>query len=396
MEIFEATTGLAVSSDWRKSLSPAGPYDHAPEINSSNTDLDGAGEFLQQQADSKGVFRYAGYAGEGYPGGKKSSTAYTDRRVLPAVQAVLVNGRSIFLGLYDTQGYNPTQLTRYYEYVTAMNGMRQDYHNADLRTGSLTSQLLDLLNVRYLLLDRSLPPDRDDVVSLTAGRKLVFQNKLVSVYENHNAFPHAWIVHDIVASTEDAALALVAGGSLDLHTTAVIEGDAPPLASLPDGAVDRAMVTKYEANRIEISASTAADGLLVVSDVYSKGWNAYVDGNRVDILPTNYLFRGIPLTAGEHSVVLRYEPTSLRIGVALSALAILAMLIAFAAFLIPPGLGRWRSYSGKSERSTGAERLQSTEGNEQDQKTSSMNRTGGDEWLSCNRGSHTTITSSSA
>ena len=210
------------------------------------------------------------------------------------------------------------------------------------------------------------------------------------------AFPHAWIVHDIVPSTDNASLELVAGGTLDLHTTAVIEGDAPPVAPLSEGAVDKATVTKYEANRIEISALTSADGLLVVSDVYSKGWNAYVDGKRVDILPTNYLFRGIPLTAGEHSVVLRYQPTSLRLGIALSALAILAMLIAFAAFLIPPGRKRWRAYSGKSGRSTGAERLQSTEGNAQDQKTFSMNRTGGDEWLNCNRGSHTTITSSSA
>jgi hypothetical protein len=396
IELIQAPTGISIINGWWRQFHPTQPYRQAPGINSSTADPGGAGEFLQQQGESEGVFRYAGYAGEGYPGGGRSSTTYTDRRYLSPVQAVLVNGRSIFLGLYDIQGYNPVQLARYYAYITAMNGMRQDYHNADLRAGGMNSQLLDLLNVRYLLLDRSLPSDRDDVVSLTTGRKLVFQDKLVSVYENPNAFPHAWIVHDIVPSTEDASLELVAGGTLDLHTTAVIEGTAPLVAPLPDGAVDQATVTKYEANRIEISASSASDGLLVVSDVYSKGWNAYVDGKRVDILPANYLFRGIPLTAGVHSVVLRYEPTSLRIGVALSALAMLAMLIAFSAFLIPPGRRRWRANSGKSERSTGAERLQSTKGNEQDQKTSSMNRTGGDEWLSCNRGSHTTITSSSA
>ena len=189
IELIQAPTGVSIINGWWRQFHPTLPYSQAPGINSSTTDLDGAGAFLQQQGEKEGVFRYAGYAGEGYPGGGRSSTTYTDRRYLAPVQAVLVNGRSIFLGLYDIQGYNPVQLARYYAYITAMNGMRQDYHNADLRAGGMNSQLLDLLNVRYLLLDRSLPSDREDVVNLTTGRKLVFQNKLVSVYENPGGIP---------------------------------------------------------------------------------------------------------------------------------------------------------------------------------------------------------------
>lgn len=56
-----------------------------------------------------------------------------------------------------------------------------------------------------------------------------------------------------------------------------------------------------------------------------------MDGERVDIVPTDHVLRGIPIPAGAHTVELRYAPASLRLGLAISAVAALAMVITFAA-----------------------------------------------------------------
>jgi len=80
-----------------------------------------------------------------------------------------------------------------------------------------------------------------------------------------------------------------------------------------------------------ISVNASAPGLLVISEVYSSGWRAYVDGDRVEITPTDHVLRGVPIPAGEHDVKLRYEPTSLRIGLVISALSTALVLIGCAA-----------------------------------------------------------------
>jgi uncharacterized membrane protein YfhO len=111
----------------------------------------------------------------------------------------------------------------------------------------------------------------------------------------------------------------------------LVEGALPDVAQPDAAAMETAIVTRYEPERITISANAAAPGLLVVSEVYEPGWHAYVDGSRVEVLPTDHALRGVPIPAGEHTVEFRYEPPSLRLGLAISGLATLVMLTLFAA-----------------------------------------------------------------
>jgi uncharacterized membrane protein YfhO len=67
-----------------------------------------------------------------------------------------------------------------------------------------------------------------------------------------------------------------------------------------------------------LAASTSAAGLLVISEVYTDGWNAYVDGQKEDILRTDHALRGVPIAAGDHTVELKYEPQSLQTGMMIS------------------------------------------------------------------------------
>jgi len=61
---------------------------------------------------------------------------------------------------------------------------------------------------------------------------------------------------------------------------------------------------------------------------YYPGWDAYVDGEPAKLWRVDYLLQGVFLPAGEHQVVIRYDPLSVKIGAALSAIGFLIVLVA--------------------------------------------------------------------
>ena len=69
-------------------------------------------------------------------------------------------------------------------------------------------------------------------------------------------------------------------------------------------------------NRITGNISLDTDKLLCFSIPYSKGWTLLVDGEETELLQTNVMYMGVPLTAGEHTIELRYTTPYLKVGAA--------------------------------------------------------------------------------
>ena len=67
---------------------------------------------------------------------------------------------------------------------------------------------------------------------------------------------------------------------------------------------------------------------LFFSDTYYPGWHAWVDGKEEKIVKANIAFRAIPIGAGSHRVVWKYEPTWFKLGLAVSLLTALFLLAA--------------------------------------------------------------------
>ena len=327
------------SGIWR--ADPAGEAALVQDV--SRTDATGAGEFLQAQLESSGPFRYAGYGGYGYPGDEARRDSYMGRRFEPAITALLVNGRPIYLGLYDIQGYNPLHLSRYDEFMTALNGATTGLPHglsAPLRTALAAAR-----SAR-----RPLHRPGRHVATLSGRRaglhaetRVVFRTPRVIVHERDSAPPHAWIVHDVRSVTRGEALPLLTSGAIDPYQTALVEGAAPVTAVPDEPAAESARVTAYEPDRLTIATQAAAPGLLVVSEVYQSGWRAYVDGAEVAILPTHHALRGIPIPSGEHTVELRYDPLSLRLGLWISGIVTAAMVVVFL-------IAGWSWLSGRIRR----------------------------------------------
>ena len=138
--------------------------------------------------------------------------------------------------------------------------------------------------------------------------------------------PRAWITHDAWKVDADLALKLLRLEIVDPRRTTLLETQPPDLAEPEDPSKDRASVTEYSANRIQIETYTEAPGLLTMSEVYYPAWRAYVDGKPVRLYRADQLLRAVAIPAGEHTVELRYESRALQAGMAVSALTVLTFI----------------------------------------------------------------------
>jgi len=60
-------------------------------------------------------------------------------------------------------------------------------------------------------------------------------------------------------------------------------------------------------------------------DTYFPGWVANVNGRPTEIYCADYNFRAVTLPAGKSTIRFSYQPNSLRIGMALSLISLLAL-----------------------------------------------------------------------
>ena len=144
-----------------------------------------------------------------------------------------------------------------------------------------------------------------------------------------NALPRAWLTHDAQQATPEDALHLLASGEIDPRQTTLVETSPPVLAAPPAGSANTVTFIERSPERIRLTVDAAAAGLLVLSETYDPGWNAFVNGVKVEILRANYLFRAIPVPAGESEIEFRIEPVETRIGLAISGLTMLIVLPVF-------------------------------------------------------------------
>lgn len=197
--------------------------------------------------------------------------------------------------------HNPLFPKRFLEFLKAC-GASTDTFNQSFNSKNL-SLLLDLASVKYILsLDPIIDSDNPDRF------RLYFESQnRIKVYENTQAAPRAYLVYgpEILKALADSN-----NTSIKYFLPAT---DAP-------GEFEK--VDKFEAensNIVKIDCNCLQPALLILTDIYYPGWNAYVDGQKTEIQRANFVFRGIKLQAGKHQVVFKYEPNSFTIGASLFA-----------------------------------------------------------------------------
>ena len=177
--------------------------------------------------------------------------------------------------------------------------------------------------------------DESDAVGTSGAPrwKLLGRTAREEVYENARALPRAWLVTDVRALDEEAALKVIRTGLMpdgsmwEPERTALVEpGSGTKLyeTAAPGGGAE---FTRYEPNRVDLRTKAGAPSILVLSENHYPGWRAYLDGRPAGVLRVNYNQRGVLVPAGEHEVSFVYRPKSVIIGAVISLLTAVLLIV---------------------------------------------------------------------
>ncbi len=205
-------------------------------------------------------------------------------------------------------GYHAAKLTRYQDLI--------DRHLANFTRGTEDDadwNVLNMLNARYIV-DMQGQPLR-----------------------NPEALGNAWFVDRVsYVGTPDEEMAALS--VIDPASAAVADRKFETAlgASSPKTPGDTIVETSYAPNRLTYRANTARGGVAVFSEVYFPwGWKATVDGQEVPLSRVNYVLRALPVPAGQHEIVMTFDPQSLHTtGTAATVSIILIYLAAIGAIVM--------------------------------------------------------------
>jgi hypothetical protein len=175
------------------------------------------------------------------------------------------------------------------------------YHAAKLRNyqdiietkfdGKLSFNVLNILDTRYILV----PSNQEN------GRP--------QVQKNDQALGAAWLIDSLVV-VADPVQELKRIDSINPSTTALISGGKTINSRTYQRDSSSVIKLKnYNNDSVSYSFNSNSKQFAVFSEVYyPAGWNAYVDGKKVDYERVNYFLRGMEIEAGKHEIRFVFEP----------------------------------------------------------------------------------------
>lgn len=156
-------------------------------------------------------------------------------------------------------------------------------------------------------------------------RLLTFQSSFrapVRLYRVPDPLPRVYVVDGVRAVPDALAYRLLGEPAFDLRREVLLpRGVTRPAGP---GSPGSARVVARRTDALTVDVDLARDAYLVVTDAWSPGWRAEVDGRPAEVPRANVFFRAVAVPAGRHRVVMRYRPPAALAGAALSGLAWLA------------------------------------------------------------------------
>ena len=184
-------------------------------------------------------------------------------------------------------------------------------------------EVADLEGIRWLVVRGGGDPG--------AGWTRAFASGDDVVYANPTALPRAFVAGAIApAQTPEEAIAALATASRDqlggtVFVPAADRVAIPATVPIASTAQTReATIASYEPDRQTLTVPDGPPGILVLTDATGPGWTATVDGRAAAVIPADLAFRGVPIAAGAHTVVLEYRPIATELGLAVAVVAAFA------------------------------------------------------------------------
>ncbi|MFV8340795.1 YfhO family protein [Flavobacterium sp. XS2P39] len=190
----------------------------------------------------------------------------------------------------------PRRVQQLFDYQIAKNNM----------------EILNMLNVKYV------------IQSDSTGNSIPTQNP--------NTNGNAWFVKNIkLVQTADEEMKAL--DSFDSKNVAIVNQNEFKIRNTSFAKDSSAIIIldSYKPNHLKYTSNSRNDGLAVFSEMYyGKGWNAYVDGKKVEHLRVDYVLRGLQIPAGKHAVEFKFEPQVIKTGGTITLISSIGMLLLLA------------------------------------------------------------------
>jgi len=216
------------------------------------------------------------------------------------MRAVLLPNLNMLDGIPFANNFDPLVPQRYARWMAAME---------DASPG-LKSSLLNLMGVGVI---ESVDPQSPNGVRLDP-------------LANAESRRLRWVPCAQYARNDQDAWQQVWEENVDFQKQVILEkqeltafSNAPACQETTDNA--RISVVSDTPDRLVVQLSSSSPGWLVLSDVWYPGWRAWTDGKPVPILKADYLFRAVKVRAGQHEIVMVYNPFSFWSGLVISLVA---------------------------------------------------------------------------
>ncbi len=176
--------------------------------------------------------------------------------------------------------------------------------------------------------------------------KLVDAYKGFKLYQDANAVPRLFLVHDMIVEPDGFnTVERIRNFDVDSRHTVLLEAGTTERSDLPstveasaggsEGA-EHVMATQYQPEDIVIDVQANAPGWVVLTDAWYSGWQATVDGRSVPIEIADHAFRAVRVDAGSHTLVMQFKPDSWVWGSLISFLSLLAVVVGLVILVVLP------------------------------------------------------------
>ena len=168
------------------------------------------------------------------------------------------------------------------------------------------------------------------VLSDRLEREMFFDMKL---YTSRETLPRAFVVPRTVIRSDELALEMLRQPEMPLDQLAVLAPSPTAKAIYRDPEVRfepcNAAIKSYKPEEVVVEVTAGQESYLILSDVYYPGWKVEVDGIDTPIERANYLFRGVRVDKGTHTVTFKYVPQSFQTGawITLASLAVVGLVL---------------------------------------------------------------------
>jgi hypothetical protein len=232
-----------------------------------------------------------------------------------------------FFGIEVVTGYHGNQL-RWYD----------DLLGGPSTRNKTNPNFINLVNTSYLLApaNAQIPLDYFGDKQLTVERDF----GRVKLFKNDNALPRAFLMnkYEVIPDRKDI-YPIVLSPLTNLSELVYLEVEPTIEIPAPDSIdVDSvnytAEIESYCGDSVIIDVNTDKNTLLVLLDNYYRHWEAFVDGEKTDILRAYGSFRAVPVKAGTDKVMFKYNRAGNYLPKMVTLLTLLLVAAILAAYLV--------------------------------------------------------------